>query len=127
LIQSLTKSYLEKLKTIVSEQGDLFAWLKSFLTSGTQAVKICNCISNNISITSGVPQGNLLGPLLCLLYINDITDIAAGLDVNLKLFADDAKLHSSFSYNFSSSSNLINACHNLTLRTETWHLQIAVI
>ena len=49
----------------------------------------------------------MLGPLLIFLYINDITDIAVGLDVNLILFADDAKPYSSLSYNFSSSSDLI--------------------
>jgi len=70
----------------------LLAWLKAFLTNSTQAVKICNCILSSISITSGVPQSSVLGLLLFLFYINDITDIAAGLDVNLKLFADDAKL-----------------------------------
>ena len=58
-------------------------------------------------------------------WVNDITDIAVGLDVNLKLFADDAKLYSSFSYNFSSSSDLIDACYNLTLWAETRQLQRA--
>ena len=106
-------------------QGDLLEWLKAFLTNRTQAVRIHNCISDNISITSGVPQGSVLGPLLFLLYINDITDIAEGLDVNLKLFADDAKLYSSFSFNSNSSSNLMTACHNLTQWAETWQLQIA--
>lgn len=106
-------------------QGDLLEWIKAFLKDRTQAVKIDNCISSNIAITSGVPQGSVLGPLLFLLYINDITDIAAGLDVNLKLFADDAKLYSSFSCDFDSSSDLLNACHNLTVWAETWQLQIA--
>jgi len=67
-----------------------------------------------MSITSGVPQGSVfIDPLLFLLHVKDIIYIAVGLDVNLKLFADDAKLHSSFSYHFSSSSDLIQACHNL--------------
>jgi len=59
--------------------GDLLDWLKAFLTNITQAVKISNCLSRNISITSGVSQGSVLGPTLFLLYINDITDIVAGL------------------------------------------------
>ena len=91
-------SYQKLLSKIESYgiQGDLLEWLKAFLTDRTQTVKIRNRISSNISITSGVPQGSVLGPLLFLLHINDITDIAVGLDVNLKLFADDAKLYSSF-------------------------------
>jgi len=47
------------------------------------------------------------------LYINDITDITAGLCVNQKLFADDAKLYSSFTYNSSFSADLMTACDNL--------------
>ena len=46
-------------------------------------------------------------------------------DVNLKLFADDAKLSSTFLFNFNSSSDLMTACHNLTQWAETWQLQIA--
>ena len=106
-------------------QGDLLDWIKAFLKNRTQATKINNCVSTNISITSGVPQGSVLGPLLFLLYMDDITDIITGLAVNLKLFADDAKLYSSFTYNFSSSSDLMAACHNLTQWAETWQLQIA--
>jgi len=48
-----------------------------------------------------VPQGSVLGPTLFFLYINDITDIVAGLDVKLKLFADDDKLYSAFSIDLS--------------------------
>ena len=43
-------------------------------------------------VTSGVLQGSVLGPLLFLLFINDITDLFDGTD-NVKLYADDIKIH----------------------------------
>jgi len=70
-----------------------------------------------------VPQGSVLGPTLFLLYINDITDIVAGLDVKLKLFADDAKLYSAFSID--SSVDLEVVCTNLSIWAELWQLRIA--
>jgi len=74
-----------------------------------QAAKTHNCISSSIAITNGVIQGSVLGPLL---YINDITDITAVLCVNLKLLSDDAKLYSSFTYNSSCSADLMTASDN---------------
>ena len=70
-----------------------------------------------------MPRGSVLGPTLFLLYINDITDIVAGLDVKLKLFADDAKLYSAFSID--SSVDLEVACMNLSIWAELWQLGIA--
>jgi len=76
-------------------------------------------------MTSGVSQGSVLYPLLFILYINDITHITAGLSVNLKLFANDAKLYSSFRRNSSFSADLMTACDNLKEWADTWQLQIA--
>ena len=87
-------------------KGDLIEWIKAFIKDRTQTVKIRNCISSNILITSGVPQGSILGLLLFFSYINDISDVAVGLDGNLELFSDDAKLYSSFFCNSSSSPEL---------------------
>ena len=70
-----------------------------------------------------MPQGSVLGPTLFLLYINDITDIVAGLDVKLKLFADDAKLYSAFSID--SSVDLEVTCMNLSIWAELWQLRIS--
>jgi len=68
-------------------------WLKAFLTYRHQSVVINAQFSSWLPVTSGVPQGSILGPLLFLLYINDISTIISHSKV--KLFADDVKETSS--------------------------------
>ena len=62
------------------------------LTSRTQEVLVERCKSGQVHVSSGVPQGTVLDPLLFLLYINDMpTHISPG--ISLRLFADDAMLY----------------------------------
>ena len=65
-------------------------WFRSYLTNRSQFVSIENTNSVLKSITCGVPQGSVLGPLLFLLYINDFCNCAPQLDFHL--FADDTNL-----------------------------------
>ena len=62
-------------------------WVKSFLSNRTQHVSINGSHSALANVTSGVPQGSVLGPVLFLLYINDITN---QIQSNIRLFADDS-------------------------------------
>ena len=69
-------------------------WLQ-FLTGRRQRVKICKTHSTWLTVTSGVPQGSVLAPLLFILYINDLR-----LDsdkIKLLKFADDTKIYSTVS------------------------------
>ena len=69
--------------------GDLLIWFRSYLTDRRQRVVIPGAESAWKFIRAGVPQGSILGPLLFLLFINDIvTDIGS----NIRLFADDTSL-----------------------------------
>ena len=67
-------------------------WITSFLTCRKQRVKIGHCLSNESDVSSGVPQGSVLGPLLFLLFINDIVYMF-GDNLKVKLFADDVKIY----------------------------------
>ena len=60
------------------------------LTNRKQRVVVKGAHSKWLPVYSGVPQGSVIGPLLFLVYINDLLD---GIHSNGKLFADDAKLY----------------------------------
>ena len=78
-----------KLKSIGID-GCLHAWLRNFLTGRKQRVILRGTRSDWSSVTSGTPQGTILGPLLFLIYINDITDCVSS---TVKLYADDTKIY----------------------------------
>ena len=73
--------------------GDLLAWIRAFLTGRSQCTRINLSYSEYARIESGVVQGSVLGPLLFLLYINDVTDVFNN-DCKCKLYADDIKIYS---------------------------------
>jgi ribonuclease P/MRP protein subunit RPP40 len=72
--------------------GKLLAWLAAFLHNRNQCVAIENTFSSVSSVISGVPQGSVLGPVLFLVFINDIDVICHGRS-RIKLFADDLKIY----------------------------------
>jgi hypothetical protein len=82
------KGLLYKLKRI-GITGKLLEWIESYLTNRKQQVVINGSKSDILELYAGVPQGSVLGPLLFLVYINDLSD---GLSGGTFLFADDSSI-----------------------------------
>ena len=68
-------------------------WIKHYLAERFQVVAVDGSESNPLPVLSGVPQGSVLGPLLFLLYINDLPDVVQDTLSHLNLFADDVLLY----------------------------------
>lgn len=72
--------------------GAVLNWFKSYLENRSQRVKFNGILSAAINVDLGVPQGSVLGPLLFLIYINDIVEVV-GDNCEIRLFADDAIIY----------------------------------
>ncbi|KAK7093942.1 hypothetical protein V1264_007621 [Littorina saxatilis] len=71
-------------------QGKVLRWVESFLTDRTQCVVVNGASSQQAKVTSGVPQGSVCGPLLFVIYINDLPEVCS---CPVRLFADDTKVY----------------------------------
>ena len=74
----------------VGIRGNAYKWFESYLSGRKQFVSSNNCESDSLALTYGVPQGSILGPLLFIIYINDLPNVS-----NLArfiLYADDANI-----------------------------------
>ena len=83
------RGLIYKLKTF-GIRGNILQWIENYLSSRKQKVLLNGKESNILSIKAGVPQGSILGPLLFLVFINDIV---AEVDCSIKLFADDTSIY----------------------------------
>ena len=70
--------------------GNTQNWIKSFLSNRKQRVSVNGALSDITDVTSGVPQGSVLGPVLFLLYINYIN---GNIKSSIRLFADDSIIY----------------------------------
>ena len=105
---------LSKLKSVGVTDNTL-QWVASFLSYRTQEVVVGGEKSAIGNVTSGVPQGSVLGPTLFLIYINDLGD---NIKANVRLFADDTIL-----YQHISSPNDCRCLNEDLSRLQQWEMK----
>ena len=107
------KILLSKLESI-GVSPDALRWFKSYLSNRAQRTSCGNELSDALPITCGVPQGSILGPLLFIIYVNDLPSVPK--HCNISLYADDTVL-----YCFSSSISDLRESLNMDLiRIASW-------
>ena len=74
-------------------RGNELKWFASYLSDRTQVVVNNGSISNKSSLNIGVPQGTILGPILFLMFVNDLSNVVSKCSVNV--FADDVVIYTS--------------------------------
>ncbi|CAF1102459.1 unnamed protein product [Brachionus calyciflorus] len=101
--------------------GDmLIKWIKSYLSGGKQRVVLGETISEWVDVESGVPQGLVLGPLLFIIYINDMLEIISN---SCEAYADDTKI---LSIVFDSIIKLQNYLDNVCKWSKDWSAELNV-
>ena len=108
------KRLLNKLKAY-GISGNLLDWIADFLSDRKQRVKVNNSVSSEKKVTSCIPQGSILGPVLFIIFINDFPE---NVQSTCKVFADDTKI-----YNVTKNHDIIqNDINALFEWSRTWQL-----
>ncbi|KAK3109083.1 hypothetical protein FSP39_022693 [Pinctada imbricata] len=100
-------------------QGKNLGWIKGFLSNRSQKVVLDGNNSSNIPVTSGVPQGSVLGPVLFLTYINDLPEQVKS---QVRLFADDTVVYITICKR-GDSAQLQEDLHNLETWEKAWDME----
>ena len=103
---------LDKLKNNFNITGNALKWLTSYLANRTFAVSINDNYSCKMPSIYGVPQGSVLGPLLFIMYVNDLTELGDEFDLTIHSYADDTTLYITFNpkFDFEVATENIKRC-----------------
>jgi ribonuclease P/MRP protein subunit RPP40 len=105
--------------------GELLKWIWSFLSGRTQQTRVGYSLSAVAHLTSGIVQGSVLGPLLFVLYINNICDLFGDDCCVCKIYADDVKLYTILNVNDADCAILQHKLDNVCLWARTWQMTIS--
>jgi hypothetical protein len=92
-------------------KGEFKDWIKDFLSNRKQCVIVNGSMSQPMPVSSGIPQGSVLGPLLFVIYINDLPNTTAN-NSNIYLFADDTKIYHKITHNSATEELQIDIDNN---------------
>lgn len=101
---------------------NLLEWILAYLSGRTQYVEISGTRSSTLAVSSGVPQGSVLGPVLFLAYINDISS-GISEDITVRLYADDCLLYREIN-EVNDQKSLSDALAAIEIWCEKWKMKI---
>ena len=104
--------------------GKLLAWIAAFLNNRHQQVRVDDEFSTWKRVKSGIPQGSVLGPILFVIFINDMPDVVESI---CQLFADDAKIFDTVNLrNPNSGDRLQRDIDSVSKWSDKWQLPFNV-
>lgn len=86
---------LKRLNISFGITGTALSWFKSYLCDRYQSVKVGNFLSNEVLLSTGVPQGSVLGPVLFTIYTYPLAEIIKKYDLCYHFYADDSQIYGS--------------------------------
>ena len=99
----------------------ILGWFKDYLSGRTQRVVLDGAVSTWSQVTCGVPQGSILGPLLFVIFINDLPDVVQN-GTETALYADDTKLHQTMHQTITTINDCKSLQQSLT-NLNSWSIQ----
>ena len=105
--------------------GTLLKWLQNFFCDRTLQTRVGKTLSESASLCSGVVQGSGIGPLMFLIFLNELAAILEKHGVKVKFFADDVKIYSCITNNCD-CDKLKNALQELAEWAKTWQLSVSI-
>ncbi|WP_293650351.1 reverse transcriptase family protein [Thiolapillus sp.] len=112
---------LDRLQHMYGISGTALSWFSSYLTNRTQSVIVNDHISQVSSLSYGVPQGSVLGPILFILYTKPLSDLIQCHSIESQSFADDTQLQVSVPpSNIQSAISSLETCLS---DIQTWMLE----
>ena len=103
-------------------RGDLLLWFKDYLSGRYQRVTVLGESSHTLPVLSGVPQGSILGPLLFLVFVNDLPD-SISTQSSVAMFADDTKCYRPVN-KLADCKNLQNDLNKLVTWCNDWRMDL---
>ena len=103
-------------------KGSIYKWLENFLMGRRQRVTIGSDKSSWANVLSGIPQGSVLGPILFVLFINDIPDALQNIS---RIFADDTKAYKVVR-NLEEQDNLQEDLNSVFNWSQTWQMNFNI-